>query len=316
MNLKFLPLFATLLALTPVSQAEPMALKTPTGTLFGTLELPKGDTPHPVALILAGSGPTNRDGDTLQLGLKSGGLRLLAEELAARGIASVRADKRGVAESAPAAGQEADWHIDGYMDDAVLWGDKLKSDRRFSQLIIIGHSEGSLIGMVAARRLNASGFVSIAGPGRAANEVLLEQLEPRLPTELMKSSREIIASLLAGKTVDTVPGDLNSLFRPSVQPYLVSWFAYDPAKEIAKLPMPVLIEQGTTDLQVGAREASLLAKAQPAAKMNLVPGMNHVLKIANGSLEEQMPAYTYPTLPVAPQLVADISSFIQSLKKS
>jgi pimeloyl-ACP methyl ester carboxylesterase len=312
---KIVSLFAALLALTPIVQAEPISLTTPTGTLYGTLELPKNDGPCPVALILAGSGPTNRDGDTPALGVKNGSLRLLAEGLALRGIATLRCDKRGIAESAPAAAKEADLRIDTYMDDAVLWEDKLKSDRRFSQLVVIGHSEGSLIGMVAAGRLKADGYVSIAGPGRAANEVLLGQLESRLPPELMKSSREIVASLLGGKTMETVPGELNALFRPSVQPYLISWFAYDPAREIAKLSMPVLIEQGTTDIQVGVSEAKLLAKAQPGAKLNLVEGMNHVFKMMGGSLEEQMPSYMDPSLPVSPQLVTDISSFIKSLKK-
>ena len=315
MNLRILGFFAVLFSTCQLVRAEPVSLVTPSGTLFGSLEMPAKKSPCPVALILAGSGPTNRDGDTLATGGENDSLRLLAEGLAARGIASVRYDKRGVAASAPAATSEADLRFETYIDDAVLWGRQLQRNRRFSRLVIIGHSEGSLIGMVAARRLNAAGFISIAGAGSAAGQIILQQLRPQLPPDLMQQAETLVRELNAGKTTETVPEGFAALFRPSVQPYLVSWFRYDPAQEIAKLTMPVLIAQGTTDLQVSLQDARLLAKAKPDARLLLIEGMNHVLKTIAGDQVAQAKTYTDPAFPVAPALIQATSQFIKRLKK-
>src|SRR5262249_36262429 len=182
-------------------------------------------------------------------------LKYLAEGLATQGIASVRYDKRGVAESKKAAAREADLRFETYIDDAVLWGKQLRADKRFSTLIVIGHSEGSLIGMIAAQKMNADAFVSIAGVGRPAPQALLDQLKGKLPADLQSQAEIITKSLSEGKAVEDFPPALGPLFRRSVQPYLISYFKYDPSKEIAKLSIAVLIAQGTTDIQVNSPEA-------------------------------------------------------------
>jgi pimeloyl-ACP methyl ester carboxylesterase len=314
-NVKAIAAFALIVFSPHLVLAEPITLNTPSGMLSGTVETPKGTRPCPVALILSGSGATNRDGDTLALGGENDSLRLLSEGLSAQGIASVRYDKRGVAASAQAGLREAELRFENYIDDAVLWGKRLQSDRRFSTLVIIGHSEGSLIGMVAARRIGAAGFISIAGAGRVASQVILEQIRLQLPPDLIKESEEIVQSLRGGKTFEAVPEGLYPLFRPSVQPYLISWFRYDPAKEIAKLPMPVLIGQGTTDLQVSVQDARLLARAKPTAQLCVIEGMNHVLKSISGDKEKQMRSYIDPALPVTPKLVVETCQFIKGVAK-
>ena len=293
----------------PEQKAEPITLDTPSGMLYGTLEMPESSVHCPVALILAGSGPTNRDGG------ESSNLRLLAEGLAAQGIASVRYDKRNVGASVRPGLKESDVLFENYIDDAILWGKKLQSDRRFSRLVIVGHSEGSLIGMVAASKLRAAAFVSIAGPGRPAGQAILDQLKPQLPTDLMKNSEAIVETLNEGKTTETVPTELNALFRPSVQPYLISYFRYDPAQEIAKLTMPVLIVQGTTDIQVRVQDARLLAKAKPSAELRVIEGMNHIFKEVSDDRQTQLKSYTDPSLPISPKLVVDVSQFIEKLKE-
>lgn len=296
--------------------AEPISLDTPTGKLYGTLELPKTKPRFPVALILAGSGPTDRDGNSALIPGSNNNLKLLAEGLAVQGIASVRFDKRGVAESGKAAAKEDDLRFDTYIDDAVSWGKFSRSDKRFSQLIVIGHSEGSLIGMIAAQRMGADGFVSIAGTGRPAQEAILVQARSgNTPPDILSQIETILKTLVEGKTVENVPQALAALFRPSVQPYLISWFKYDPSKEIAKLSVPVLITQGTTDIQVGVDDARLLAKAKPTAKLLIIEGMNHVLKDVPAERDKQIKSYSDPTLPVSPRLVNEISSFIKSVKK-
>jgi pimeloyl-ACP methyl ester carboxylesterase len=302
------------------SIAEQITVETSTGTLYGTLTTPKSRSSMPVVLIISGSGPTDRDGNSLAFKGPNNSLKLLAEGLAAHGIASLRYDKRGIGETGKAmllAAQKAkiqlreeDLSFETYIDDAVRWGRQLRADRRFSSLTIIGHSEGSLIGMVAANRLGVNAFVSIAGAGRPLPEVILEQVKSQLTPDLLKSTENILAQLALGNRVDSVPAELQSMFRPSAQPYLISWFRYDPLKEISKLRIPVLIVQGTTDVQITLVDAQRLAAGNPGAKLLLIDGMNHVLKTVPNEMDKQVASYSDPSLPVTSDLIKFVSSFL------
>ena len=298
----------------PSVRSEAVTLTTPTGALHGTLLVPETGAKSPVALIHAGSGPTDRDGNSRGLPGANNSLKLLAEALAARGVASVRFDKRGIGESQSAGAREEDLRFDALIDDAAAWVRQLRSDMRFSTVTVIGHSEGSLIGMVAANRAGAHAFVSIAGAGRAAQDILREQLARQLPPAIMAQAEKGIGTLAEGRLADSTPPALASLFRPSVQPYLISWFRFDPAKEIAALKIPILIAQGTTDLQVTPGDANRLAAAAPGAKLLLIDGMNHVLKSATGDRAAQMPSYSDPTLPVEPRLVDAVVELVRSAR--
>lgn len=300
--------------------AEPVTLETPNGTLYGTLERPQSRSAVPVVLIIAGSGPTDRDGNSPLLKGPNNSLKLLAAGLAAQGIASVRYDKRGIgetgkamqlaAEKAKTPLREEDLSFETLIDDAVRWGKQLHADRRFLSLTVIGHSEGSLIGMVAAQKIGAHAFVSIAGAGRPLQEIILDQVRSQLTPDLLKTTEHILEQLAAGKTVESVPAELSMLFRPSVQPYLISWLRYDPSKEISKLRMPVLIVQGTTDIQVRPADAKRLADGNPGAQLLLIDGMNHVLKKVPNEQDKQVSSYSDPTLPVAFDLIAAIGRFV------
>ena len=284
-------------------------LRTETGTLHGTLALPSGAPPFPAVLMIGGSGATDRDGNQPQL--KNDSLKLLAEALAAEGIASLRYDKRGVGESAVAGSKEEQLRFEMYVGDAVQWVGMLRKDSRFSRVGLIGHSEGSLIGMIAAKQTKIDAFVSIAGLGRTAPAILRSQLSAKLPNNLRAKFEQILDELAAGRVVADTPGELAFLFRPSLQPYLISWFKYDPAREIAALDVPVLVLQGTTDFQVGVDDAQRLAAAKGDAKLALIDNMNHVLKRAV-TLAEQQAAYTDPSLPIEPKAVAEITGFLRS----
>jgi uncharacterized protein len=304
---------------------EAVRVETPNGYLYGTLLLPQSKRKMPVVLIISGSGPTDREGNSPLFKGPNNSMKLLAEGLASNGIASLRYDKRGVGETgkemflaaqkAKTVLREADLRFDAYIDDAVLWGQKLRGDQRFSTVTIAGHSEGSLIGMIAARKLPADGFVSIAGAGRPAGQILLEQLKPQFTPELFKQTEEIINLLVAGQTLSSVPPQLQALFRPGIQPYMTSWLRYDPAKEIAVLTTPVLVIQGTTDLQVSVEDAKLMAAGAPKAELFLVEGMNHVLKQVSKDGEKQTASYSDPTLPVIPAVINEISRFVNKAKK-
>ncbi|MGZ3844583.1 MAG: alpha/beta hydrolase [Flavisolibacter sp.] len=301
-----LPVFAGTVYDSAITET-PVVLHTATGDLFGTLTVSKNFTNGPVALIIAGSGPTDRNGNNPVM--KNESLRMLAQGLALNSIASLRYDKRGIGESKTAMKGEANLRFEDYIRDAQDWIDLLKKDKRFSKVVVIGHSEGSLIGMVAADQ-KANGFVSIAGAGRSADIILKEQLANQ-PQTVRDLSFPIIDSLVQGKTVASVDPVLYSLFRPDVQPYIISWFRYDPQVEIKKLTVPVLVVQGTNDIQVSTQDAQLLAKANTHAQLVMIDGMNHILKNVEGDRNANIATYSNPSLPISEKLTSSIVQFIK-----
>jgi pimeloyl-ACP methyl ester carboxylesterase len=298
-------------AIAPVSDS--VVLRTPTGNIQGTLLTPSSPRPIPLVVIIAGSGPTDRDGNSMLLPAKINSLKLLAEGLAANGIASVRYDKRGVAGSVGAMTSEANLRFTMYADDAAGWVTMFRADPRFSSIVIVGHSEGSLLGMLATKSAHADGYVSIAGAGRPAAAVLREQLSKQLPPDLLATANRVLDTLVAGHTADFAPPVLATLFRASVQPYLISWLPLDPAALIAGLTVPILITQGTYDTQVPRGDADLLAKAQPKARLVVIEGMTHVLKKSTGDIASQQATYTDPSLGIARELVDAISAFVKAI---
>ncbi|WKN24248.1 alpha/beta hydrolase [Azotobacter vinelandii] len=289
-------------------QHQPIELATPSGVLYGSLLLPQDANPVPVALLIAGSGPTDRNGNN-PAG-RNDSLKRLAEVLARRGIASVRYDKRGVAASLAAAPDERMLSVEGYVADAAAWGRELGADPRFSRLVLIGHSEGALIASLAAEQAGADALVVIAGSGRPIDQVLLEQLSTRLPPPLLAFSAALIDELKAGRTHEQIPEPLEVLFRPSVQPYLISLFRQDPAGAFAQVRIPALIVQGRHDIQVGMKDAEALKAAKPDAELLPVDGMNHVLRIVPADVQHQLPSYNNPELPLASVLGQAIGDFI------
>ncbi|MES2871291.1 MAG: alpha/beta fold hydrolase [Pseudomonadota bacterium] len=306
-----LTLFGTqAMAAAPNVLLRPIELETGSGTLYGSLMLPKSTTPVAVVLILAGSGPTDRDGNNTQGG-RNDSLRKLAWQLAQNNIASVRFDKRGIAQSVAAGPDERTLSLDQYVTDAVAWGNRLKSDPRFGPLFVLGHSEGALIASLAAPRMDAAGVVSIAGTGRPVGQVLREQLQRNhLPPALLQRSFELISNLEAGRTDPNVPNALEVIFRPSVQPYLISLLRYNPATAFAALKMPALIVQGTHDIQVDVNDARLLKAAKPDAELTLIDGMNHVMRIVPMDMKLQIQSYNDPNQRLASELGERIVRFI------
>ncbi|MBF8727989.1 alpha/beta hydrolase [Pseudomonas putida] len=299
-------------AATPTVLHRPIDLDTGQGVLHGSLLLPQQDTPPPVVLIIAGSGPTDRDGNN-PAGGRVDNLKRLALLLANANIASVRYDKRGVAASQPATPDERDLSVERYVADVVAWGHKLKADPRFGSLILIGHSEGALIASLAAEQAGASAVISLAGSGRPMAEVVREQLAERLPPAQLARGSALLDRLEAGQTSLDVPAPLRQVFRPSVQPYLITLFRQDPAAAFARLPTPALIVQGRNDVQVDVADAQKLKDAKPDAHLVLIKGMNHMLRISPKDMSEQRESYQNPQLPLARELGEQIVAFIRQL---
>ncbi len=291
---------------------RPISLDTGNGELFGSLLLPKSDTPVPVVLIISGSGPTDRDGNNPEGG-RNDSLKRLAWVLARHNIASVRYDKRGVAASLAATPDERNLSVEAYVADAVAWSRKLAADPRMGPLILLGHSEGALIASLAAPQAHAAAVISLSGSARPIDQVLRQQLSQRLPPPLMLRSNELLDSLKAGRPDGNVPAQLQFIFRPSVQPYLISLFRQDPAGAFAALKVPALIIQGSHDIQVGVEDARQLKAARPDAELALIEGMNHVMRIVPNDVKRQLDSYKDPNLPLAAELGTRIVGFIDSI---
>ncbi|MDO9077732.1 MAG: alpha/beta hydrolase [Brevundimonas sp.] len=277
--------------------------------LHATLLTPEGPT-RAAALIIAGSGPTDRDGNS-PLGVSSSSYRLLAEGLAEQGIASLRADKRGIGASAYPGMAEADLLFTDYSNDAGAWAAETARLTGQPCAWLIGHSEGALVALAAVANGDDAvcGLVLLAGAGRPIGAVLREQLA-NAPEPLRSQAVAILAELEAGRPVTDVPPQLAALFRPSVQPYMISWLPLDPAALVAAYPGPVMIGQGTADIQVGLTDAEALAAARPGARLAIWEGVSHLLKLAPADRAANIATYSDPTLPLAPGVVEDVAGFI------
>lgn len=293
---------------------QDIKLGTETGVLWGTLAY-AAEPIAPAILMLPGSGPTDRNTNAQQLGLKSDAFKLLADGLAARGITSLRIDKRGVGESAGAITSETELRFQTYSDDARSWGRELRKIAGTKCVWMLGHSEGALVAEVAAQdNADICGLILLAGAGRKAGEIIREQLgaAPNLTQDLKTTAFNVLSELEAGRPAAPIPPQLMALFRPSVQPYMMSWLPLDPTVLLARSNIPVLIIQGDNDIQVSVQDAKLLSEARPDAKLFIVPRMNHVLKIAPPDRAANVATYTDPGIPLAPTLVDTIASFVNS----
>jgi pimeloyl-ACP methyl ester carboxylesterase len=283
----------------------------PGAVLAGALRLPAGARRPPVVVLVAGSGPTDRDGNSA-MGPRPSTLRQLADSLEVAGIASYRFDKRGIGRSAVAGLREETMRFETFADDIAAIVRALSADGRTGRAVIAGHSEGALLGLLATQRVPVAGYVSIAGVARPAHVVLHDQLAPQLPPALLAQADSALAQLAAGRQPVASPAGLEMLFRPSVQPYLVSWFRYSGEAEIRRLVGPCLIIQGAHDIQVPVAEADRLAAAQPRCERLTVPGMNHVLKTAPAERAAQGPSYSDPTLPLTSGVAARLAAFVRA----
>lgn len=278
-----------------------------TPLIDGTLIVPETTEKLPLAIIIGGSGPTDRNGN--QQMMENNSLRFLAEGLSNNNIASFRYDKRIVKQMKKRTIDEKNTNFADFIGDAEAVLGYFKNDKRFSKIYILGHSQGSLIGMVAAQK-GADGFVSIAGAGQEIDDVIVDQLAKQAPG-LVDNARTSFDDLRANGVANNYSPGLASIFRKEIQPFIFSWMQYDPKVEITKLKIPVLILNGDKDLQVQVSEAELLKSAKPDAEYKIIPKMNHVLKEIDGNDLENSKSYNIYNLPVMPELVNTITDFIK-----
>lgn len=299
-------LLASALALSPTS-AE-IELPSQPVPLQGTLLTPEGQT-RAAAVIIPGSGPTDRDGNS-PLGVTGGVLRQLAEGLAERGIATVRIDKRGIAGSAAAGFDESKLTFDAYVSDARAWAEETATRTGRPCAWLIGHSEGALVAeLAAADNPRVCGLILLSPVGRKAGDEIRAQLNAALPEAMKPAALAALDDLEAGRTTANVPG-LEALFRPSVQPYLISYLTKDPVALVAAYDRPVMIGHGSHDIQVTPDNTDRLAAAQPNAVKVIFEGANHVLRQAPMDRAGNMATYGNADIPLDPAIVPAVAEFV------
>jgi pimeloyl-ACP methyl ester carboxylesterase len=290
----------------------------PIGALKGSMLAPLVSQ-GPVVLIIPGSGAIDRDGNS-PAAVLAAPYRLLAEGLVARDVTTVRIDKRGFAGSAGATTDGNAVTIPDYVTDVNAWITVIQQRTKKSCVWLLGHSEGGLVALAAARNSHVCGLILVSAAGRLMGEVVREQLKANpANAPLLDQALPAIDALEAGKKVDaaTMPAPLLRLFNPRVQGFLISLFSYDPAQLLSDYRKPVLIVQGLRDIQVSEADAQLLKKADPAATLVLLPDVNHVLKsVTSDDVRANFATYGNPGLPLAPGVIDAIYAFLSANLKT
>lgn len=292
-------------------KSQNLLLNTPEGEIYGTLTIPETSKSGPVVLIVPGAGATDRDGNSPGTRVNNNCYKFLAEEFARKGIASLRYDKMGIGKSMrKKAGPVLLLH--NYIDDATAWIHYLKQASNYTNIIVLGHGEGSLVGMIAARKAGADAFISAEGAGMRYDKVLMYSLKDA-PKPMQKEAGILLDKLITDIRIDTVSPSLSAVLGFEVQPFVKSLLSYDPAVEFSKLQVPALIIHGYYDLFVPVNNAEMLAKAKPDAKLKVVKNMNYILKDADEDENYNQLTYFKPYIPLNIEATTAMVNFIKSL---
>ncbi len=282
------------------------------GKTYGTLL--KTENTDKIVLIIPGSGPTDRNGNSTIAG-ENNSLKYLAEGLAEEGISSLRIDKRGVNQSDIIDEWADKMTFEIFILDAINWISHLTKERKFKEVILLGHSQGSLVSFIATKASkDVKGVISIAGAASSADELILQQLKNQAPNLHMEAA-ELFRHLKNGESIPQTNPILSSIFNPKTNNFLASWIIFNPMDEILSIKAPILIIQGTSDLQVPLTEAEKLiqnARSSSNAQLKIIPKMNHVLKIVD-SKEENLKSYKDPSFPVSTELLDEVNRWISNL---
>ena len=289
-----------------VASAAGEETKIRVGNIDAVLTMPPGVERPPVAVLIAGSGTTDRDGNGPQI--KPATLKKLAEQLTARKIATLRYDKRGAGGWKPEFGRPEDFRFKDYVDDAAELVGYLRSSGKFPRLVLVGHSEGGLVAILTARRVPVDRLVLLATAARRQGDLLKAQLERKqIPADVLQPIMKAIDTIMSGQIVDPPPPGL--AIAPSMQPGIASAFTEDPIDPLKLVERPTLIVGGGRDLQVARLDFMALAAAAPLAKTLWLPEMNHVL-VDVGDDDDNLAAYTQSERALDIALIDSIAAFI------
>jgi alpha-beta hydrolase superfamily lysophospholipase len=297
------------------------------GSLAATLSIPVDAARRvPGVVIVAGSGPTDRDGNNPLIPGEVNTYEEIAHYLASRGVAVLRYDKRGIGKSAELA-LSGTPPFGWYAEDAascvefVMSVEEVDADRVF----LAGHSEGGVLALMAATTgSDIAGLILLSSPGYPMHQTLRLQMEAQgdaaesiglagMKEKILTALDDLYEAIRTGKPFDYsiygLPQELASVYLSlEVQREFVEGMLFaDPAEMARQVNVPVCIIQGTADTQVGVDNASALADAVgDKVEIHIIEGVDHVLKPTAG---EPLP-YGDPSRRVSPEVLEAIERFV------
>lgn len=299
-----LTLFVCLFVFTVNAGAQETRIRV--GAIDAFLTIPPRVNRPPLALLIAGSGSTDHDGNGPQA--KPATLKKLSDRLVAHDIATLRYDKRGAGGWKPEYGPPENFRFANYVDDAAALVDHLRASGKFSRIILVGHSEGGLVAILTARRVPVDGLVLLTTAARKQGDLVKAQLQKKLSPEMFEPVAKAIDAIMAGQIVDPTPPGLS--IPPSLQPGIASAFTEDPIDPLEKIEVPTLIIAGGRDSQLARLDFLALETAAPAAKTLWLDDMNHVLVDVTDEADD-LAAYDQPDRPLDPTLIDTVAAFIR-----
>jgi pimeloyl-ACP methyl ester carboxylesterase len=275
------------------------------GAIDAVLTIPPDVERPPVALLIAGSGSTDHDGNGPQV--KPATLKKLSDQLVARKIATLRYDKRGAGGWKPEFGKPEDFRFKDYVDDATALVNYLRSSGKFSRVVLVGHSEGGLVAILTARRVPIDRLVLLVTAARKQGDLIKAQLAKTLAPDVLEPITKAIDAMMAGQIVDPPPQGL--VIAPKMQPSMASAFTEDPIDPLKQVDQPTLIIGGGRDRQVARLDFIALSTASSTAKTLWLPDMNHVLVDVTDEADD-LKAYNDSERPLDPTLIDTVAAFV------
>ena len=263
---------------------------------------------QPLIIFVHGSGNVDRNGNQAGLPANANYIKQLSDSLTRKKIAFYRYDKRT---ATPANLKHLMKEVDfnDFVEDLRLVIDHFKDDPRFSSITLLGHSQGSLIAMLASQS-DIDKYISLAGPSLSIDTTILKQFQTMYP-DLVEPATRYFKELKETGTIKEIKEPiLKQVFPKQNQVFFATWMQYDPVEELKKVTIPILILNGAKDLQVEVEDAKNLHAAQPNSELVIISNMNHVLKDIEKD-EDNLASYASPDFPLSKELINTIEAFIK-----
>jgi len=276
--------------------------------LPGTLTYNSELKSQPLVIFVHGSGNVDRNGNQAMMNANANYIKMLNDSLVSKNIAFYRFDKRTATQSNLKFIMK-NMSFDNFVQDINLTLAKFKDDKRFSSITLIGHSQGSLVSMLA-NHTHVKNYISLAGPSDSFDKTLVKQVKQQNGDSIATIVSSHFKELAEKGSIEKVDPNLMSLFNKPTQPFIASWMKYNPSEEIKSVKLPILIINGNKDLQVSVKDAEQLHVANPKSELVIIDKMNHVLKTIEKD-EDNMASYMSPDFNLSQELVKVIETFIK-----
>jgi len=259
----------------------------------------------PLIIWVHGSGPVDRNGNQPAQNVNANYIKQFRDAVNKENLAFFSFDKRTATKNNSA--YLKDTKFTDFALDIDVIVNHFKKDNRFTKITLVGHSQGSLIAMLASKNIDK--YISLAGAGETIDKTIVKQISKNNLT-LGEAAQKQFDTLKAKGKIETVNPFLMNIFAKQNQEFLYEWMQINPTEEIKKITIPTLIINGDKDLQVKIEDAENLKNAKPNAELVIIKNMNHVLKNIEKE-EDNMTSYFSPDFPISEKLIKTIVEFVK-----